>query len=70
MNAATILKILNAADALLNSAQSLGLAREQAEKMLNAAHAEGRDITTEEVQAELDKLQSELDDTQDMIDNM
>ena len=47
-----------------------GVPVQQSVDLIAAAEAEGRDVTTEEVQAALDQTQAELDETQDAIDNM
>ena len=69
MNASEIMFFLNIVQSILHwLSGARGIPREHAIALLNKANAEGRDVTSDEVQAELDLLQSELDDTADMID--
>ncbi len=70
MSAAAIVQILNIVESLFTWLTSRGLTRDRVLTILNTAQAEGRDVTTAEVQAELDLLQGELDDTQEAIDNL
>lgn len=70
MSVTAIVQILNVVESLFTWLTNRGIARDNALKLLNTAQAEGRDVTTAEVQAELDTLQGELDDTQDAIDNI
>ena len=70
MEAALVVQILNLLQGGLNWLATRGVTRERALTLLETAQAEGRDVTTAEVQAELDLLQGELDETQDQIDRM
>lgn len=70
MNTQLIVQILNLAQSVLNWFTSRGVNRDRVIALLNNASAEGRDVTTAEVQAELDAGQAELDDTQAAIDRM
>jgi hypothetical protein len=70
MNAAAIVQLLNVVDGLLTFISARGVTKERVLLMLQQAEAEGRDITTSEVQAELDQLSLELGATQDQIDEM
>lgn len=70
MNTQLIVQILNLAQAVLNWFTSRGISRDRVFAILDTAAREGRDVTTEEVQAELDAGQAELDDTQAAIDRM
>ena len=69
MNATSILNILNAVQVLINFAVNRGISRARVIAILNQAEAEGRDVTTGEVEAELDLLASEIDETKTMIEN-
>jgi len=68
MTAKLAFQILTMIDAGFNWLASRGLQRDRVQAMLDAA-ADG-DLTTEQVQAELDATQSELDDTAEMIDDL
>lgn len=70
MNAALILQLLNVIQAAFGWLTQRGITKERALALLNKAEAEGRDVTTAEVQTELDQLQSELDDTADSIGDL
>ena len=70
MEAALVVQLLNMMQAGLSWLANRGIARDRALSLLETAQAEGRDVTTAEVQAELDLTQSELDETQGQIDNM
>jgi acetolactate synthase small subunit len=70
MNAAAILQILNIVDSLFVWLSARGISRDRVITLLQAAEAEGRDVTTTEVQVELDALQERLDATQEQIDGM
>ena len=70
MNAALILQILNMIQAGFNWLATRGITRTRAQELLDLAAAENRDVTSAEVQAELDQLQTELDETGELIDGM
>lgn len=70
MSAALILQLLNVIQAAFGWLTQRGITKERALALLNKAEAEGRDVTTAEVQAELDQLQSELNDTERAIEEM
>lgn len=65
MSAQLIVQILHMVQAAFNFLTSRGLAKDRIQALLDAA--EGGDLTTDQVQAELDALDSELDETGDMI---
>ena len=60
--------ILIGINALFNWLGKRGLTRARAIQLLDNAEAEDRDLTTDEVQGELDALSSELDETERLID--
>ncbi len=70
MNAALILQLLNVIQAGFAWLTQRGITKERALALLNQAEAEGRDVTTAEVQAELDTLQDELDETGEAIEDL
>lgn len=70
MSAALILQLLNVIQAAFGWLTQRGITKERALALLSKAEAEGRDVTTAEVQAELDQLQSELNDTERAIEEM
>lgn len=70
MNAALILQLLNVIQAAFGWLTQRGITKERALALLSKAEAEGRDVTTAEVQGELDQLQDELDDTAESIEDM
>lgn len=65
MNAATIAQALNAIQALISWIATRGINRNRVQKILD--NAVGSDITSEQVQTELDATKSELDDTDALI---
>ena len=68
MSAALIVQILNMMQAGFNWLTARGISRDRAQALIDNATANNRDVTTAEVQAELDTLQSELNETENMID--
>jgi len=71
VEAVLILKILNMIQAGMGWLSSRGITKDRAQALLDKAEADGgRDVTTAEVQAELDLLQSELDETREAISEM
>ena len=67
MNATEALQALNAIQALLGWLTGRGITRERAQFLLDTAAAENRDLTTDEVQTELDLTAAELDETAELI---
>ena len=67
MNATEALQALNAIQALLGWLTGRGITRERAQALLDTAAAENRDLTTDEVQTELDLTAAELDETAELI---
>lgn len=67
MTAQLIVQILNMMQAGFAFLTQRGIAKDRIQAMLDKA--ENGDLTTEIVQAELDTLESELDDTANMIGN-
>ncbi len=70
MTAVLVYQILNMMQAGFKWLEARGIARTRANALLDKADAENRDVTTAEVQAELDLAQTELDETADKIDDM
>lgn len=70
MTAALILQLLNMIQAGFNWLAARGVTRDRAIALLDKAAAENRDVTSAEVQTELDTLQAELDDTADAIGDL
>ncbi len=70
MSAALILQLLNVIQAAFGWLTQRGITKERALALLAKAEAEDRDVTTAEVQAELDQLQAELDETAKNIEDM
>lgn len=70
MSAAAIVQILNVVESLFVWLTNRGITRDRALVILNAAQDEGRDVTTAEVQAELDATQATLDDVQEDINKL
>jgi len=68
MEGALILKILNMIQAGFSWLASRGITKERAQNLIDLATSEDRDVTTAEVQGELDLLQTDLDDTANLID--
>lgn len=67
MNATEALQALNTVQALLNWLGNRGLNRKRVQALLNLAETEGRDLTTDEVQNELNLTALELDETENLI---
>ncbi len=65
MTAQLILQILNMIQAGFNWLTSRGIHKDRIQAMLDAA--ENGDLTTAQVQAEIDALQTELDETAELI---
>ena len=65
MEASAIVKAINLIQGVFNLLTSRGIARDRIQAILDEA-GDG-DVTTAQVQAELDSLASELDDTADLI---
>ena len=70
MEAALILKIISMMQAGFTWLSERGIHKDRVQAMIDKAVAEGRDVTTAEVQAELDAGQKELDATADAIAGM
>lgn len=70
MNAALILQLLNVIQAAFGWLTQRGITKDRALALLNKAEAENRDVTTAEVQAELDTLQAELNETGEAIEDL
>ena len=68
MNAQEILGILNIVRSLINWITSRGVAKQRVIALLQKAVEEDRDLTTAEVQTELDHTAAELDVTEDIIE--
>lgn len=69
MTTALAVQILNMIQAGFNWLESRGIQRNRTQAMLDEKHASETDFTTDEVQAELDTLQDELDETGKLIDD-
>jgi len=67
MNSTEALLALNAVQALLNWLANRGLNRKRVQTLLDLAESKGRDLTTDEVQTELDLTAAELDETENLI---
>jgi len=65
MTAQLILQILNMIQAGFNWLTSRGIHKDRIKAMLDAA--ENGDLTTAQVQAEIDSLENELDETAELI---
>ena len=70
MEAALILKLISFIQAGFTWLSERGVQRDRVQFLIDRAVEEGRDVTTAEVQAELDATQKELDATADMIDDL
>lgn len=70
MEAVLILKILNMLQAGFSWLGHRGIQKDRVQAMIDKADAEDRDVTTAEVQAELDATQKELDATKAKIDGL
>ncbi|KKK74165.1 hypothetical protein LCGC14_2886480 [marine sediment metagenome] len=70
MTGALVLQIFNVMQAGLKWLESRGITRARSIALLDKAKAEDRDITTAEVQVELNLAQKELDMTAEQIDQM
>jgi len=70
MTGALALQLLNVIQAGLSWLESRGITRARSIALLDKAKAEDRDITTAEVQVELNLAQKELDMTAEQIDQM
>lgn len=68
MSAQQIWNSLNAITAALNWLESRGISMDKASELIGRAKERGTPLTVDEVQAELDASQKELDETQTMID--
>ena len=68
MEAKLILQLLHMIQAGLQWIESRGLARQSALDLLERADREGRDLTDDEVQTELDETQGALDDTRTLLE--
>lgn len=68
MNIIDVVKTLNTVQVLLNWLTARSAHHSEIIALLNTAHAENRDITTEDVQNNLDIVLDELDATQKLID--
>ncbi len=70
METVLILKILNMIQAGFGWLSSRGIQKDRVQALIDKAVAENRDVTTDEVQAELDATAAELARTGEMIDNL
>lgn len=70
MEVALVLKIINMMQAGFTWLQSRGVHKDRVQFLIDRAVDEGRDVTTAEVQVELDATQDELDKTAAMIDEL
>lgn len=70
MTGTLVIQLLNVMQAGLNFLASRGVTRERAIALLDKAKLEERDVTTAEVQVELDLAQKELGMTAEQIDRM
>ena len=70
METVLILKILNMIQAGFGWLNSRGIQKDRVQALIDKAVAEGRDVTTDEVQAELDATAAELRRTGEMIDGL
>lgn len=70
MEVALVLKILNMIQAGFGWLSSRGIQKDRVQAMIDKAVAEDRDVTTAEVQAELDATEIELSKTAELIDNL
>jgi hypothetical protein len=68
MDAELVFRILNVVQAGLNFAAARGVSRKDALALLEQAHVEDRDVTTAEVQAQLDVTQAGLDETRRLLE--
>ena len=67
MNSTEALQALNAVQALLGWLSARGISRDRAQALLDKAALENRDLTDAEVQTELSLTASELDETENLI---
>lgn len=67
MKTVAIVQTLNVIQALFGWLEARSVIRSEIVTLLDKAHAEGRDITTEDVQTQLDIVADELDDTEELI---
>ena len=70
MTAQLLLQILNVIQGAFGWLAQRGLTKERVLALLDKAAAENRDVTTVEVQDELDLLQAELDETADIVKSL
>lgn len=70
MEAVLILKILNMVQAGFGWLSERGIQKDRVQFLIDRAVTENRDVTTAEVQVELDATQKELDATADAIAGM
>lgn len=70
MEAALVLKLISMIQAGFSWLQDRGVQRDRVQFLIDRAVEEGRDVTTAEVQQELDATQKELDATADLIDGL
>ena len=70
MTAQLLLQILNVIQGAFGWLAQRGLTKERVLALLDKAAAENRDVTTAEVQDELDLLQAELDETADIVKSL
>ena len=70
MEVALVLKILNMIQAGFGWLSSRGIQKDRVQAMIDKAVAENRDVTTAEVQEELDATAAELARTGEMIGGM
>jgi hypothetical protein len=70
METVLVLKILNMIQAGFGWLADRGVQRDRVQFLIDRAVEENRDVTTAEVQQELDAAQKELDETREKIDRM
>jgi len=68
MSAILVTQILNMLQAGFNWLTARGINRARIQAMLDEKHTSGEDFTTAEVQAEIDTLTGELNETENLID--
>lgn len=67
MNTIAIVQTLNVIQALFGWLQARSVVRSEIIALLDKAHTENRDITTEDVQTQLDIIADELDETENLL---
>ena len=70
MEVAVVLKLINFIQAGYAWLAARGVHKDRVQFLIDRAVAENRDVTTDEVQQELDATQAELDETAGMVDGL